>query len=59
MEVHGPPKEVWDRLPEATKERLAPNFEIVPLRVAVLDGAEVGKLSVKRNDEGVEGYEFA
>jgi hypothetical protein len=56
MEVHGPPKAVFDTWSEARKEAVRGNFEIVPIRVGVLDGVEWDQLKVERTDEGTEGY---
>lgn len=56
MKIHGPPKAVFDRLPEARRNALRGNFEILPVRVRLLDRVEWEELKVERSDEGTEGY---
>lgn len=56
MQIHGPPKAVFDSWPEARREAVRGNFEILPIRVSVLDDVEWDLLKVERTDEGTEGY---
>lgn len=42
MEIHGPPKEVFDGWSEARKDAFRGSYEIFPLRVRFLEGGGVG-----------------
>lgn len=57
MNVYGPPQSVIDRLPEEKKIMVRQNLDMTPVNVRVLDGIQLGGLSVARTDEGTEGYE--
>jgi hypothetical protein len=56
MQIHGPPKVIFDSWPEAKREAVRGNFEILPIRIAVLDGVEWDQLKIERTDEGTDGY---
>lgn len=56
MQIHGPPKAVFDSWPEARKKAVRGNFEILPVRVSILNDVEWDHLKVQRTDEGTEGY---
>jgi hypothetical protein len=59
MRIYGPPKEVWDRIPEERRELLKGNFELLPIRVGTLDGLEDGEWEeskVERSDVGTDGF---
>jgi hypothetical protein len=54
MHVFGPEvKESWS---EEMRKMVREKCEIVPVRVAVLEGVEWSELKVERSDEGTEGY---
>lgn len=54
MKVFGPPvKESWG---EEMRKMVKEKCEIFPVRLAVLEGVEWGKMKVERSDEGTEGY---
>lgn len=57
MNVHGPPQEVIDRLPEERKAMVAKNLDLKPVNVRALDGVDLSLLKIVRSDEGTEGYE--
>lgn len=59
MRIHGPPKEVFERLPAARQEALRPQFDLFPVRVQILNGVEMGELKIERSDVGAEGYVVA
>jgi hypothetical protein len=56
MQIHGPPKAVFDSWPEVRKEAVRANFEKFPIRISVLNDVEWDRLKVERTDEGTEGY---
>jgi hypothetical protein len=54
MHIYGPKfKEEWN---EEMRKMVREKCEIVPVRVAVLEGVEWDELKVDRSDEGTEGY---
>jgi hypothetical protein len=54
MHVYGPKfKEEWS---EETRKMVRGKCEIVPVRVAALEGVKWDELKVERSDEGTEGY---
>jgi len=59
--VYGPPQSVLDAVPVERKERAMAvfrrNMSLQPLNVRVLDGVDVTKLNVVRNNVGTDGYE--
>ncbi|KAE9375343.1 hypothetical protein N431DRAFT_436829 [Stipitochalara longipes BDJ] len=54
MKVFGP--EVKDSWSEEMSRMVKEKCQIVPVRVAVLEGLEWSELKVERSDEGTEGY---
>ncbi|KAK1757777.1 Mss4-like protein [Echria macrotheca] len=58
--VYGPPLSVFDRLPAERKERALAvywkNMALQPVNVRVLDGVDLGALTIQKTDEGAEGY---
>ena len=56
MKIYGPPKEFFDSWPEAMKAAARENFELLPIRVGVLNNVEYDRLTVRRIDEGTGGY---
>jgi len=56
MKIHGPPKAIFDSWPEARRNAVKGNFEILPLRIHLLNDVEWSRLHVERSDEGTEGY---
>jgi hypothetical protein len=56
MKLHGPPKALVETWSEARQEMVKRKLEIFPLRVALLDNAELDRLKVERKHEGTEGY---
>lgn len=56
MMIHGPPKAIFESLPEARRNALRGNFESLPLRVRLLDDVEWEQVKVARSDEGTSGY---
>ncbi|OIW24354.1 glutathione-dependent formaldehyde-activating gfa [Coniochaeta ligniaria NRRL 30616] len=57
MNVHGPPQHVVDRLPEDKKEMVRRKLDLKPVNIRVPDRVELSLLSIKRSDEGTDGYE--
>ncbi|KAB5566242.1 glutathione-dependent formaldehyde-activating gfa [Coniochaeta sp. 2T2.1] len=57
MNVHGPPQEVVDQLPDERREMVRRKLDVKPINVRVLDGVDLLLLEVERTDEGTEGYE--
>lgn len=56
MQIHGPPKAVFDSWSDARREAVRGNLEILPIRVRVLNDVEWDRLKVERTDEGTHGY---
>lgn len=60
--VYGPPITIFDRLPPEPKELALAvyrkNLGLKPLNLRVLDGADLNSITIKRSDEGTEGYEL-
>ncbi|RAH65716.1 GFA family protein [Aspergillus aculeatinus CBS 121060] len=56
MHLHGPPAAVVTRLSPEKQELVRRNLDVVPVRVAVLEGVEWDEIRVEREDEGTEGY---
>jgi hypothetical protein len=56
VNIYGPPKAVFDSWLEARKEAVKGNFELLPVRVAILNNVEWDQLNVTRIDEGTGGY---
>ncbi|CAK7199152.1 hypothetical protein SEUCBS139899_001824 [Sporothrix eucalyptigena] len=59
MNVYGPPQDMIDRMPEAKKELVRQNLDVMPINVRILDRIQkhMGSLAVAQSDEGTEGYE--
>ncbi|OJK00194.1 hypothetical protein ASPACDRAFT_60044 [Aspergillus aculeatus ATCC 16872] len=55
MHLHGPPAAVVARLSREKQELVRRNLDVVPVRVAVLEGVEWEEIRVEREDEGTEG----
>lgn len=56
MEIYGPPKAVFDSWPEARKQAVKGNFELLPIRIGVLDDVEWEQLKIETTREGTQGY---
>jgi hypothetical protein len=56
MRIHGPPKEVMESWPEARKELVRKNCELLPVNLKVLNDVEWKDLKISRTDEGAVGY---
>lgn len=53
---YGPPQEVVDRLSDAKKEFVKRQLRIQTVNVRTLEDVEWGKIEVKKEDEGTDGY---
>jgi hypothetical protein len=56
MTIHGPPKEVMESWPEARKELVRKNCELLPVNLKVLNDVEWKDLKITRTNEGAVGY---
>jgi hypothetical protein len=56
MKIYGPPKTVFESWPEARKQAVKGNFELLPIRVGVLNDAEWKQLKIERTHVGTQGY---
>lgn len=54
--LHAPPKEVWDSFSDEVKAALENKKDLVPVRIALLEGVEWEQLKVDRQDQGTKGY---
>lgn len=57
MRVFGPPAAVIERLPAERQAMIRQKLDVAPVNVRVLEGVDLGQLTVERTDEGTEGYE--
>ena len=57
IKVHGPPASFFEGWSDARKAAVKGRFEILPVRLRVLNEVEWDQLKVVRRDEGTEGFE--
>lgn len=56
MKMNGPPKDIFDTLPEERKEALKHFYTLMPVNIRVLNDVEWDSLKVQHPNRGTEGY---
>jgi hypothetical protein len=56
--LYGPPKSVVEAMPESRRQAVQKMLDMQPINVRVLDGFDLDRCEIKREDEGTNGYEI-